>query len=146
MSLRVGLTPAGLRGGVEHQGEGFLSEHFHQTAAQISRRLQPLRQDLGQGQRSTMVSQNLRVLQLYWFQEVFLKPVHNSKEILGLWDVCTSHHYCSFTVCSTLTTKHVLNRRNLQFLHENVKFLNTNTFKCLKDTVMILCAAYKPFL
>lgn len=79
MSLCVGLTPAGLRGGVEHQGEGFLSEHFHQTAAQISRRLQPLRQDLGQGQRSTMVSQNLRVLQLYWFQEVFLKPVHNSK-------------------------------------------------------------------
>lgn len=57
MSLCVGLTPAGLRGGVEHQGEGFLSEHFHQTAAQISRRLQPLRQDLGQGQRSTRTSE-----------------------------------------------------------------------------------------
>lgn len=34
--LDVLLEPAGVRGGVQHEGEGFLSEHFQQTAAQIS--------------------------------------------------------------------------------------------------------------
>lgn len=52
LSNRPGLKPAGVRGGVQHQGEGFLPEHLHQAAAQILRRVQPLCQDLRKGQRS----------------------------------------------------------------------------------------------
>lgn len=81
LSLSVGFNPAGIRGGIQHQSKGILPEHFHSAAAEISWRLQPLRQDLRQGLWSECVY-NRRLYQVY-------KKRHWSNNFtVCRWSVC----------------------------------------------------------
>lgn len=78
--IRVCLKPEGVRGGVQHQGEGFLPEHLNQTPAQISWRFQPLCQDFRQGERSRTVTRFCIHLKGFWnyysciLSSCFMKP------------------------------------------------------------------------